>query len=95
VFWAISLAPLQVPALWQGIEKHGLCDLRYFFSTSPNNRIMSNRLGQSKAYDAFYLALAERLKAEFWTADQRLANGARQLGANWAHWIGEEIGDIS
>jgi hypothetical protein len=81
VILGVSLAPLQVPALWQGIEKHGLCDLRYFFSTSPNNRIMSNRLGQSKAYDGFYLALAEQSNAEFWTADQCLVNSARQLGA--------------
>ena len=55
----------------------------------------ADQLGQSKAYDAFYLALAEQSKSEFWTADKRLANGARQLGATWAHWIGEEIGDIS
>lgn len=50
----------------------------------------AGRLGQSKAYDGFYLALAENLGAEFWTADRRLANGARQLGMLWAHWIGEE-----
>jgi predicted nucleic acid-binding protein len=55
----------------------------------------ADRLGQSKAYDGFYLALAERLKAEFWTADKRLANRASQLGSTWAHWIGEEIEDIS
>ncbi len=41
------------------------------------------RLGQSKAYDGFYLALAEREGAELWTGDRRLANRAQQAGATW------------
>ena len=49
----------------------------------------AGRLGQVRAYDGFYLALAERFKAHFWTADRRLANSARQAGADWVHWIGE------
>lgn len=55
----------------------------------------ADRLGQSKAHDSFYLALAEQSNAAFWTADKRLVNGAHQLGATWVHWIGEEIEDIS
>jgi predicted nucleic acid-binding protein len=47
------------------------------------------RLRQSRAYDGFYLALAERLGTEVWTADRRLANGAQQVGAVWVRWIGE------
>ena len=47
------------------------------------------RLGQGAAYDAAYLALAEKLGATFWTGDRRLANNARQTGVNWIHWIGE------
>ena len=47
------------------------------------------RLGQGAAYDAFYLALAERLGAEFWTGDQRLYNRARQIGADFVRWLGE------
>jgi len=49
----------------------------------------AERLGHSKAYDGQYLALAEEQGIELWTADRRLANGARQAGARWAHWIGE------
>ncbi|MEW5958843.1 MAG: type II toxin-antitoxin system VapC family toxin [Chloroflexota bacterium] len=49
----------------------------------------AERLGHSKTYDAHYLALAEQLRAELWTADRRLANGAKQAGAAWVHWIGE------
>lgn len=51
----------------------------------------ADRLGHSKAYDAHYLALAEQEGLEFWTADRRLANGARQAGVDWAHWIGEGV----
>lgn len=43
------------------------------------------RLGQAKAYDSFYLALAEEIDAFFVTADKRLANGARQLGLAWVY----------
>jgi len=45
------------------------------------------RLGQSKAYDGFYLALAERLGADLWTADERLLNRMRQLGVAWVRWL--------
>jgi len=47
------------------------------------------RLRQKAAYDGFYLAAAEQLGAEFWTADQSLCNHARQAGATWVHWLGE------
>lgn len=49
----------------------------------------ADRLGQSKAYDAHYLALAEQEGIELWTADRRLANRSQQAGAHWIHWIGE------
>ena len=51
----------------------------------------SERLRQKAAYDAQYLALAEQLGAEFWTADRRVANGAQQVGVTWVHWIGENL----
>lgn len=47
----------------------------------------AGRLGQIRAYDGFYLALAEQQGAEFWTADMRLANAAQQLGVSWVHTI--------
>lgn len=53
----------------------------------------AERLRQRRAYDVFYLALAEMRGAEFWTADQRLANAARQAGATWTRWIGEPTVD--
>lgn len=51
----------------------------------------AEQLNQKVAYDAQYLALAEQLRVGLWTADQRLVNGARQVGATWVHWIGENL----
>ena len=86
---ASALAALNA-ALSLGVElfdeDSALCQSAFSWATG---------LEQVAAYDSFYLALAEKLGAEFWTGDKRLANGARQLGATWAHWIGEEIEDIS
>lgn len=39
------------------------------------------------AYDSQYLAVAERLNCEFWTADQRLFNAVREQLA-WVKWVG-------
>lgn len=44
------------------------------------------RLNRAAAYDSFYLALAETLQCELWTADRRLFNAA---GRPWVRWIGE------
>jgi len=55
----------------------------------------AERLGQTAAYDSFYLALASRLQADFWSADRRLVNAARQAGLRWAHWVGELEVDAS
>ena len=47
----------------------------------------ATRLGQSVAYDAQYVALAERLGAELWTADRRLAASAGSAGATFVHCL--------
>ena len=52
--------------------------------------VWASRLGQLKARDGFYLAVAERKGAELWTADERLRNQAQQLGLSWVRWIEEE-----
>jgi predicted nucleic acid-binding protein len=44
-------------------------------------------LNRVAAYDSFYLALAERLDAPFWTADQRLSRAANQP---WINVVVEE-----
>lgn len=51
---------------------------------------LAGMLNQSKAYDAFYLATAEKMETEFWTADSRLYNRCwDDLGLEWVHWINE------
>lgn len=49
---------------------------------------LASRLGQGAAYDSHYLALAERLGCELWTADERFFRAARG-GATAVRWIGE------
>lgn len=51
--------------------------------------LWAQRLGQSKAYDGFYLAAAEHGDCELWTADERLANLAITKKIDWVHWAGE------
>ncbi len=47
---------------------------------APNKRMMTQafnwtkRLNRAAAYDSFYLALAESLACELWTADQKLVH---------------------
>lgn len=50
----------------------------------------SCKIGQSKVYDSIYLALAEQLNAELWTADKRLVNAARTLNISWVKWLEDE-----
>jgi len=38
----------------------------------------TQRLNRAAAYDSFYLALAESLACELWTADQKLVNAANE-----------------
>ena len=49
----------------------------------------ATRLRQKATYDGFYLAAAEQLGAELWTADQALVNNVQQIGVSWVHWMGE------
>jgi predicted nucleic acid-binding protein len=49
----------------------------------------AERIGQSKIYDAHYLALAEQRLADFWTADKRLFHRLQNLGVEWANAFGD------
>ena len=49
---------------------------------------LAGELRQGAAYDAHYLALAESLDCELWTADQRFYGAANAVIGN-VRWIGE------
>lgn len=49
---------------------------------------LSSQLNQSAAYDAHYLALAESVGCELWTADERFYRAASR-GIRNVRWIGE------
>jgi predicted nucleic acid-binding protein len=51
--------------------------------------VWAGRLNQSVANDAQYIALADSLPAEFWTADQRLVNALQRLNISWVHGLVE------
>lgn len=48
---------------------------------------IATQLSRPTAYDAQYLALAERLDCEFWTADKKLYNAAAPQISN-VRWLG-------
>jgi len=49
----------------------------------------AERLTQAKAYDAYYLALADAQDGELWTADGRLYRRAKQLGSERVRLVGQ------
>ena len=51
--------------------------------------VWAERLNDFVAYDPAYLALAETLKVEFWSADSKLVRKVKALGINWVHDITE------
>ena len=48
---------------------------------------LATQFNRPTAYDAQYLAVAERLQCEFWTVDERLYNAVKQA-LPWVKWLG-------
>ena len=44
----------------------------------PRTLELASQLGQGAVYDSHYLALAESLDCELWTADERFQRAARE-----------------
>ena len=51
---------------------------------------LATQLNRPTAYDAQYLAVAEHLDCEFWTADQRLFNTVHTV-LPWVKWLGNFV----
>jgi predicted nucleic acid-binding protein len=49
------------------------------------------RLKRAAAYDSYYLALAESLKCDLWTADKRLYQVAQDNGMAWVRHVREAM----
>ncbi|MCK4316229.1 MAG: type II toxin-antitoxin system VapC family toxin [Anaerolineae bacterium] len=49
---------------------------------------MAKRFNRPQAYDSHYLALAEILGLELWTADKRLYNAVKH-DLSWVKWLGD------
>lgn len=49
---------------------------------------LASQLGQGAVYDSHYLALAESIGCELWTADQRFYRAASPIIGN-VRWVGE------
>ncbi len=84
-----QIGPAEARATLEFLEE---LELEFFdenFVLCQNAFAWANKIGQSKIYDSIYLALAESLNAEFWTADQLLAGAAQKAGAAWVHWVGD------
>ncbi len=51
---------------------------------------LANQFSQGAVYDAHYLALAETLDCEMWTADRKFHRANRQAAQN-VRWIGDLV----
>jgi predicted nucleic acid-binding protein len=67
-------------ALALPLELHGEPDLHW------RALVLADKFSLPAAYDAHYLALAELLEGEFWTADGRLARTV-QSSLPWVHLV--------
>jgi predicted nucleic acid-binding protein len=52
---------------------------------------LATRFNRPRAYDTQYLATAEMLSCDLWTADKRLFNAVGHH-LPWVRWVGEETG---
>jgi len=51
---------------------------------------LAEQTNRPTAYDAHYLALAETLDCELWTADRRLVNACQGV-LPWVKWLGDVV----
>jgi len=71
---------------------NGLLSLGIEIRESPQIHVrameLAHELGKPAVYDTHYLALAEMLECELWTADERFFNSVRERQPR-VRWLGE------
>jgi predicted nucleic acid-binding protein len=74
----------------QALELALAFEIEYVEPVSIHLRVfeLADRLDRLAAYDAHYLAVAEYLACDFWTADERLINAVQPV-LPWVRWVGE------
>jgi predicted nucleic acid-binding protein len=65
----------------------GIKDFQPTFYLNRKAMEWASRLNQTVAYNAAYLALAEHLNSEFWTADNKLFKVADREGLSWVRLL--------
>ena len=76
------------------LEKLDELGVRLFVADGEQNEAAFEwtlKLKRASAYDSYYLALAQSLECDFWTADKRLFNSLQETNIGWLHWIEELI----
>ena len=75
------------------LEKLDGLGVRLFVADSEQNKAAFEwilKLKRASAYDSYYLALAQALECDLWTADRHLFNSLQGTQIGWLHWIEEQ-----
>lgn len=76
----------------QTLEQIDALGVQPFIPDLEQNRIAfgwTRSLKRASVYDSLYLALAEALECDLWTADKRLFSALTDAQLEWLHWIEE------
>lgn len=87
---AVVINQVQTTSAAASLDDLAALEFKTISSTDLLHRhalVWAERLRQTVAYDAQYLALAEHLSAEFWTADKKLAERADAAQADFVHFL--------
>lgn len=80
----------------EAVERRGILmvqPVELMLDDTPLKRAyeLATRFNRPATYDSQYLAVAERLGCEFWTADERLYNSVTPH-LNWVRWLNNFTG---
>jgi predicted nucleic acid-binding protein len=88
----VRFGVLTVDEAGANLERISLLGAQPFLPDGDQNRLAFERtlkLKRSAAHDSYYVALAETLGCELWTADRWLFNAAQAAQSSWVHWVNE------